>query len=416
MNCPKCGENIGAYKYCPFCGATIEQNSSSESITPPSDQPAASTDKQMKKRRFSPAVIFLCCILVVGIVFAALMVLGSIQNYPDKIISAVKEGQTEQAVLLYSENVEGNEKEEEQVKERLISHAQSIEKDFKDKKISYQDAEDQFDAIKEIRIIGDIRTIQDNVDKLHKSRMAYQTGLEYLNNNDYENAIDNLKNVIELDDNYQDAQDKISASSKIYIEELTKSIEDFMKQEKYLEALNAAKKGLSLFPDTAALTVAKEDCQKHYDQQVAQNKAKKIEEAKQSQLIPVTDCRIEVQSTDMKSLYPDMICAIVQNNSDKTIDYLELSFIGFDENGYPLKIEGDIDFSGAAHEKFAKGDALNIMPGAKWGENMGFKLSSNHRVKTPMACVVKAKFYDGSEWENPYYKYFKEEYVGKPLN
>lgn len=26
MNCPKCGQNIGSYKFCPFCGATVEQN------------------------------------------------------------------------------------------------------------------------------------------------------------------------------------------------------------------------------------------------------------------------------------------------------------------------------------------------------------------------------------------------------
>ncbi|WP_195984079.1 DUF5780 domain-containing protein [Clostridium sp. D33t1_170424_F3] len=416
MNCPKCGENIGAYRYCPFCGTTVEQSSYSENVTPSLDQPATLADEKTKKRRLSPAVIITCCVLAAVIVFCALMALGNIQNYPDKIISAVKEGQTEQAVLLYSENIEGNKKEEEQVKERLISHAQSIEKDFENKKISYQDAEDQLNTIMEIRIIGDVRTIQDNVDRLHKSRVAYQTGLEYLKSNDYENAIDNLKNVIESDTNYQDAQDRINTSSQKYIEELLKSIDDFKNQEKYLEALNAAKKGLTLFPDTSTLMIAKEDCQNLYDQQVAQNKAKKVEEAKQSQLIPVTDCKIKVQSTDMKSLYPDMICAIVKNNSDKTIDYLEISFIGFDENGYPLKIEGDLDFSGAALEKFAKGDALNIIPAASWGDDMGFKLISNHKVKTPMACVVKAKFYDGSEWENPYYKYFKEEYVGKPLN
>ncbi|WP_242846279.1 TM2 domain-containing protein [Anaeromassilibacillus senegalensis] len=38
MKCPKCGENVGGFKFCPFCGADIEQKAAEPASAQPINQ------------------------------------------------------------------------------------------------------------------------------------------------------------------------------------------------------------------------------------------------------------------------------------------------------------------------------------------------------------------------------------------
>lgn len=111
-----------------------------------------------------------------------------------------------------------------------------------------------------------------------------------------------------------------------------------------------------------------------------------------------------------------MIQVIVKNTSDKTIKDMKIGCLGYDKNGYPVKIKTQYDISGGDYEFVGNAPNVNIIAGSKFGEDKGWKLHELHGISKVLACVKSATFYDGTPWENPYYEYWVEKYKEKPLN
>ena len=64
--------------------------------------------------------------------------------------------------------------------------------------------------------------------------------------------------------------------------------------------------------------------------------------------LPVSVVKSEylVQDEQYKSLYPDMLNAVIQNNTDADIKDAVLAFVAWDSNHLPVKLVGNMDFSG----------------------------------------------------------------------
>jgi hypothetical protein len=142
---------------------------------------------------------------------------------------------------------------------------------------------------------------------------------------------------------------------------------------------------------------------------------KKIEDLKANQKVAVESASIKEQSSEYKALYPDMMEVIVRNKTDKTIKNMKTSCLGFDKNGYPLKIKGWVSFV-ESYEFNGKSEDCNIVAGETFGKGKGYQLDPNHGISKILACVSEVEFYDGTNWSNPYYKYWLEEYKEKPLH
>ena len=78
-----------------------------------------------------------------------------------------------------------------------------------------------------------------------------------------------------------------------------------------------------------------------------------------------------------------------------------------------MKIKKQYNFGNTSYEFIGASEASNIMPGETFGEN--YTLDENHGISKVIAIVKSVKYYDGTTWENPYYKYWIEEYKEKPL-
>jgi len=107
------------------------------------------------------------------------------------------------------------------------------------------------------------------------------------------------------------------------------------------------------------------------------------------------------------------ITVVVKNNTNQVVKEYFVGMLGYDKDGFPLKL----GTSGVLKE--GKGENCNIKPGSTHGKGSYFSLMTRSlgadQVKTVLACVSGATFYDGTTWENPYYKYWLEQFEDKPI-
>lgn len=120
-----------------------------------------------------------------------------------------------------------------------------------------------------------------------------------------------------------------------------------------------------------------------------------------------------VQSDEWKTIYPDMLSAILQNHSDEAIQNAVVAFVAWDKNDLPVKIEGQFDFMGGSYIKEVRYDEINLIPGETFGENKGYSLAEDTTIATFKAIVVSYDPFEGVTWKNPYYEDFRKLYEGK---
>ena len=131
------------------------------------------------------------------------------------------------------------------------------------------------------------------------------------------------------------------------------------------------------------------------------------------QPLAVVETNYLVQDEQYKSLYPDMLQAIVQNNTGLDIKDAVVAFVGWDVNNLPVKLKGSIDFSGGSYVKLVNFADINLVPGATFGKSNGFEIDSALDVTTFKAIVISFESFDGEKWENPYVDVFTATFEGK---
>ncbi|MDR2546716.1 MAG: Ig-like domain-containing protein [Lachnospiraceae bacterium] len=83
---------------------------------------------------------------------------------------------------------------------------------------------------------------------LESSNKAYQNGLQAMANRNYMLAIDELRKVINRDDDYLNAQSKLDESIELYRNDILTSISELEAKEAYGEIINRLNLALSLIP------------------------------------------------------------------------------------------------------------------------------------------------------------------------
>ena len=144
--------------------------------------------------------------------------------------------------------------------------------------------------------------------------------------------------------------------------------------------------------------------------------AQELEDAMKAQPLVIIDTNYLVQDEQYKALYPDMLQAIIQNNSDADIESAVIGFLAWDENNLPVKIKGQFDYSGGSYFKRVNYTGINMIPGATYGDKSGFELDDGSNIATFKAIVVSYTTFEGETWENPLVDAFLELYEGKKLN
>lgn len=136
----------------------------------------------------------------------------------------------------------------------------------------------------------------------------------------------------------------------------------------------------------------------------------------QTQDVIVEDMEYLIQDEELKSLYPDMLSAIIKNNSDEDIRDITYGFVAWDKNGLPIKLKKDIDFGNGQYFYEGIGESVNISSGETHGDNYGFELSKDlDEIHNFKAIVTEYEGFNGEKWSNPLVKDFKQIYEGNRL-
>lgn len=144
--------------------------------------------------------------------------------------------------------------------------------------------------------------------------------------------------------------------------------------------------------------------------------AEKLEEELMNQELVVEDEEYIIQDSEYKNLYPDMLSAIIRNNSNVYIKNMTYGFVAWDKNGLPVRLKGDIDFSDGSYFHGGTGEAINVAPGEVHGRDYGFGIDSDiDNIHTLKAIAVSYEGFNGESWENPYLNDFLDIYEGKRL-
>lgn len=167
----------------------------------------------------------------------------------------------------------------------------------------------------------------------------------------------------------------------------------------------------------AELTALIEAAQAELDARSAnENTAGQSGDAETDGGLVVSEARLLVQSEEYKSLYPDVLQAILVNNTQSDIKDVVVAFAAWDENDLPVLIKGQFDYNPASYIRRASYAGINMVPGSTYGENTGMRLDESIKgIVTVKAIVVSYVTFDGETWENPEYAQFIEEYEGKKL-
>lgn len=182
-------------------------------------------------------------------------------------------------------------------------------------------------------------------------------------------------------------------------------------------AFEAGKKAEEEKDDVKALQeysdVIKEDKDNY---EIAQNKITEVQKRiEDSILVSVESTSILSQNTQWKSLYPDMLQATIKNKSDKTIKSYKIGFLGYDANGYPLKIKGQFSFTNLDYEYIGTSEDANVLSGQVYGEGKGWALDESHGLSKVISCIKTVDFYDGTTWNNPLYNSWLAQHKEKQI-
>lgn len=131
--------------------------------------------------------------------------------------------------------------------------------------------------------------------------------------------------------------------------------------------------------------------------------------------LAVVETKYTIQDENYKSIYPDMLQAIIQNNTESDIKDAVVAFVAWDENGLPVKIEGQFDFGEHQYVKEVQYSDINLTPGSTYGDQSGYNLGQNSTIRYQKAIAVSYVTFEGDTWENPYYKEFLKLYEGQKI-
>lgn len=141
-----------------------------------------------------------------------------------------------------------------------------------------------------------------------------------------------------------------------------------------------------------------------------------LEEKLKEQPMFVISTDYIVQDEKYKSLYPDMLNAVIQNASGKEIKNAKVAFVAWDKNNLPVKIVGQYELNDGSYINEVDFGDVNMIDGDTFGEGKGMTLSEDcNNIKTIKAIIFEYTDFDGNTWENPYYQTWKSAYENKKL-
>ena len=274
----------------------------------------------------------------------------------------------------------------------LIGKMEGYYEAFRDEKITYEESIKQIEIANKIVNHTEAKT---KIDMLQNSRSAFSKAQEYEKNAQLLEAILQYINVIEEDKNYSVAQERIQANKDTVKAEVIIKLDNCLAVNDFEGGLKLVSDVSKLFENDAQLNNYKVDFETRKENH-------RIQKLKDEQKVKVI--KAYAYNGGYYSIFREAR-VIVQNCSDSVIKEFTVGILQFDNNGYPVEVEYSIYGEDNCYR--GRADSANVLPGETYGHNTYWSIADDAtQIK---ACVIKAEFYNGEIWYNPYYDYWKEQ-------
>ena len=356
--------------------------------------------KNNKKTILIVIGVIIAIIVIVIIKYFSSPVMRFKQNLDNVDVSKLQE--------IYSNTQNYDEKKK--IEKSFEDKIKSIVEEFVNGTKSYENAIEEVERFKNIKGFENVITsAKEDIEKVKTSKDSFGEGQNKENSGDILQAMKSYSKVIELDkNNYKIAQNYIKDNREELKNKTLTEVDTLISQNDYVTANQKIKELQEILTNDNQIT-------EKSNQIKDKAKEQEIEKYKNEQEVSVESTRIIVQDDRYKALYPDMIEVVIKNNSSKTIKDYNVAILAYDSNNYPLKIKPQFNYNGGGFEFTGQADNVNVVAGATGGKDYGWKLDQNHGISKVISIVKDVTYYDGSNWENPYYNYWIEQYKEKQL-
>lgn len=254
MFCPKCGGNIDdKAKFCNLCGANLSN------IAKPSPLPSKPENSikfkfdsgkikdiysgKNKKRNIIITASAAAAVIAIGVI-------GSVMSNPsNKIVSCIDDGSYREAVDIFYNEYNG--KYDKKLEKKLADCLSQCKENLNSGKITLQEAEDIADTVYSISDSrnSEISDLHSDLYQLISSKRSFDNGKQYMDDKDYQSAIDCFNNVISDDENYKQVSDYISECEESFKTDIFDSANSYAENGNYSEAINVLEKNSEYIKD-----------------------------------------------------------------------------------------------------------------------------------------------------------------------
>ena len=184
--------------------------------------------------------------------FAIIMILMTGCSSTSQITDLLQKNDYDKAVAEYNALNEP----EKAIANSFTTKVEQIYTDYKEKKIDYTTAKADINSLSKTKntdIENKCKDTMEKIEKLNNSRIAFETAIQFEEEKNYKDAIKQYSLVIEDDENYKNAQDKIKSCTNALRNDVILSAEKTAKNNDYESALKILNEALEALPNDSKL-------------------------------------------------------------------------------------------------------------------------------------------------------------------
>lgn len=310
--CGKCGANLNDNeKFCPACGtmqtsnqthntnaSSYHQDSVNQFVYNPKPKKAKKQKVKMSKAKKAKIIIFLILILIVALAVTFISIYFSSPAYG--VYKNMKSENYSEAIDNYEEDINDSFIQKTILKIALNDYENKVIEKFKKDDISYNSAVQALEALEKMEIC-DSKDLIKQVTEINDYDTAIDKGNSYYESGDYENAIKEYAKISDQNENYEKAQEKLKEIYPKYISEITETVNKYINDEKYENAISLLNTALELLPegvDDSSLTTLKNSTLSDYKTSVVYSATELLNSSKYIEALEVIEKALEIDDNE----------------------------------------------------------------------------------------------------------------------
>ncbi len=273
MKCSYCGKEISQnMKYCPACGKElrVETESGNHGVGATSGKKGRREKNKKEKKETKRGrkvklvlIVILVTVLLAGIGCGTFYFTSSARD----VVKQIEKGNTTTAQQVYTNKVKDNFIQENLFKKFAEEDCNSALDQFREGMLDYEEAADKLAAygmLSADELDNFLTEKSETLDKLNDSMLAYVEAEKLYSDGNYAEALEEYSHVIEEDDNFEDAQTKLSSCVENYTKEILEGTKQVETIEEYEEAIETLTIALKIVDDNQELSDRLEELEDGY--------------------------------------------------------------------------------------------------------------------------------------------------------